>query len=104
MKTICVDIPEQFLRPGSGWAIGAMSFSSTGILITLFVVGIFVKHSDTPIVRASGRELSYILLSGILLCYMVTFALVLRPTDTVCGVQRFSAGFCFTVRFNFSSV
>lgn len=74
-----------------------MSFSSTGILLTLFVVGIFVKHSDTPVVRASGRELSYVLLSGILLCYLVTFALVLRPTDIVCGVQRFGAGFCFTV-------
>ncbi|KAK6618452.1 hypothetical protein RUM43_013645 [Polyplax serrata] len=97
LKTICIEIPEQFLRPESGWAIGAMSFSSTGILLTLFVVGIFVKHSDTPVVRASGRELSYVLLSGILLCYLVTFALVLRPTDFVCGVQRFGAGFCFAV-------
>ncbi|PBC28293.1 Metabotropic glutamate receptor [Apis cerana cerana] len=93
----CRDIPEEFLRPESGWAIGAMSFSATGILITLFVCGVFLKHNDTPVVRASGRELSYVLLSGILLCYLVTFALVLRPTDIVCGIQRFAAGFCFTV-------
>ncbi|XP_043269518.1 metabotropic glutamate receptor 2-like isoform X2 [Venturia canescens] len=95
----CRDIPEEFLRPESGWAIGAMSFSSTGILITLFVGGVFLKHNDTPIVRASGRELSYVLLTGILLCYLVTFALVLRPTDLVCSIQRFSAGFCFTVMY-----
>ncbi|PSN56615.1 Metabotropic glutamate receptor 8 [Blattella germanica] len=84
----CREIPEVFLRPESGWAIGAMSLSSTGILITLFVCGVFMRHNDTPVVRASGRELSYVLLTGILLCYCVTFALVLRPTDVVCGIQR----------------
>ncbi|XP_076643569.1 metabotropic glutamate receptor B [Halictus rubicundus] len=93
----CRDIPEEFLRPESGWAIGAMSFSASGILITFCVCGVFLKHNDTPVVRASGRELSYVLLCGILLCYLVTFALVLRPTDIVCGIQRFAAGFCFTV-------
>jgi len=66
-----------------------MSLSSTGILITLFVCGVFIRHNDTPVVRASGRELSYVLLTGILLCYCVTFALVLRPTDVVCGIQRY---------------
>ncbi|XP_020294565.1 metabotropic glutamate receptor 2-like [Pseudomyrmex gracilis] len=93
----CRDVPEEFLRPESGWAIGAMAFSATGILVTSFVCGVFLRHNDTPVVRASGRELSYVLLSGILLCYFVTFTLVLKPTDIVCGLQRFAAGLCFTV-------
>ncbi|KAH8410875.1 hypothetical protein KR222_005608 [Zaprionus bogoriensis] len=96
-KQYCRAIPEVYLRPESAWAIGAMAFSSTGILITLFVVGVFVRHNDTPIVRASGRELSYILLAGIFMCYGVTFALVLKPTNIVCAIQRFGVGFCFTV-------
>ncbi|XP_018791861.1 PREDICTED: metabotropic glutamate receptor 2-like isoform X2 [Bactrocera latifrons] len=96
-KQLCQTIPEVYLRPESAWAIGAMAFSATGILVTLFVVGVFVRHNDTPIVRASGRELSYILLAGILMCYAVTFALVLKPTNIVCAIQRFSVGFCFTV-------
>lgn len=84
----CVDIPELYLLPDSGWAIGAMAFSSTGILITLFVFGVFIRYNDTPIVRASGRELCYVLLAGILMCYCVTYSLVLRPSDIVCGIQR----------------
>ncbi|XP_070066036.1 metabotropic glutamate receptor 4 isoform X3 [Drosophila virilis] len=96
-KQYCRPIPEVYLRPESAWAIGAMAFSATGILITFFVVGVFVRHNDTPIVRASGRELSYILLAGIFMCYGVTFALVLKPTNIVCAIQRFSVGFCFTV-------
>ncbi|XP_055853496.1 metabotropic glutamate receptor 2 isoform X2 [Episyrphus balteatus] len=96
-KEYCRDLPEVYLRPESAWAIGAMVFSATGIFVTLFVGGVFVRHNDTPIVRASGRELSYILLAGILMCYAVTFALVLKPNNIVCAIQRFSVGFCFTV-------
>ena len=84
----CIPIPEEYLQPDSGWAIGAMALSSTGFLITLFVFGVFIKHNTTPVVRAAGRELSYTLLAGILLCYSVTYALVLKPTDLVCGIQR----------------
>ncbi|XP_049694111.2 metabotropic glutamate receptor 2 [Helicoverpa armigera] len=96
-KTECRPIPEAYLRPDSAWAIGAMSFSSVGILLTAFVCGVWVRHSSTPVVRASGRELSYVLLAGILMCYLVTFALVFRPTDILCSIQRFGTGFCFTV-------
>nr|CAI5860845.1 unnamed protein product [Callosobruchus analis] len=74
-----------------------MALSSCGVLVTVFVMGVFIRHNDTPVVRASGRELSYVLLSGILMCYAVTYALVLKPSDAVCGIQRFGAGFCFTV-------
>ncbi|XP_066582766.1 metabotropic glutamate receptor 2 isoform X2 [Prorops nasuta] len=95
--TKCRDIPEEFLKLKSGWAIGAMAFSSTGISVTIFVGAVFLKYIKTPVVRASGRELSYVLLFGILCCYLVTFALVLKPTNVVCGIQRFVAGFSFTV-------
>ena len=47
--------------------------------------------------KASGRELSYVLLVGTLLCYGVTFMLVVRPTDWVCGIQEFSIGLCFSI-------
>jgi metabotropic X receptor len=96
--TKCEPIPEVYLRADSGWAIGAMAFSATGIAVTALVAGVFLRHHDTPVVRASGRELSYILLLGIFLCYAMTFVLVLKPNDIVCGMQRFDKYlnyFCF---------
>ncbi|KAF6209121.1 hypothetical protein GE061_014864 [Apolygus lucorum] len=94
---VCFDIPEVYLEPNSLWAIGAMSFSSTGIFITLLIFAVFLRNNDTPVVKAAGRELTYVLLIGILLCFLMTFILVLKPTDVVCAFQRFGAGFCFTV-------
>nr|XP_026492229.1 metabotropic glutamate receptor 2-like [Vanessa tameamea] len=93
----CAPVPELYLQPTSPAAIGAMTFSALGILLTMLVGGVWVARSSTPVVRASGRELSFVLLAGILMCYLVTFALVLRPTDFLCSLQRFCTGFCFTV-------
>ena len=62
----------------SGWAMASMTFAGLGILLTLFVLTVFLCHNDTPVVRASGRELSYVLLVGLLLCYALTFLFVFR--------------------------
>ncbi|XP_042231154.1 metabotropic glutamate receptor 6-like isoform X2 [Homarus americanus] len=96
----CNQIPEVYIRPDSWWAIGAMLFSSLGVVMTGVVVWVFFSHHDTPVVRASGRELSYVLLSGVFLCYAITFVFVLKPSAVVCGVQRFGLGFCFAVVYS----
>ena len=85
----CIEIPEEYLHLNSGWAIGAMAFSTTGVVLTCFVIGVFIRHNSTPIVRASGRELTYVLLTGILMCYLITYILVLKPTNVVCALQRY---------------
>ncbi|XP_053610017.1 metabotropic glutamate receptor 2-like [Plodia interpunctella] len=96
-RTRCEPVPELYLRPGHPAAIGAMAFSTLGVVLTTLVGGVWVARGRTPVVRASGRELSFVLLAGILMCYLVTFALVLRPTDFLCSLQRFGTGFCFTM-------
>nr|APC26119.1 metabotropic glutamate receptor type 4 [Homarus americanus] len=97
---MCNPIPEVYIRPDSWWAIGAMLLSSVGVVMTGVVAWVFASHHNTPVVRASGRELSYVLLSGVFLCYATTFVLVLKPTAVVCGVQRFGLGFSFAVVYS----
>ncbi|KAK8383384.1 hypothetical protein O3P69_019043 [Scylla paramamosain] len=58
-----------------------MAFSSAGVVVTGVVVWVFVRHYDTPVVRASGRELSFVLLSGVFLCYAIPFVLLIKPSD-----------------------
>uniref|UniRef100_K7FQJ1 Glutamate metabotropic receptor 6 n=1 Tax=Pelodiscus sinensis TaxID=13735 RepID=K7FQJ1_PELSI len=63
-----------------------------GILGTTFVVVTFVRHNNTPIVRASGRELSYVLLTGIFLIYSITFLMIAEPGMLVCAARRLFLG------------
>ena len=44
-----------------------------------------------------GRELSYVLLTGILLCFINTFLLLAKPCITSCILQRFGVGLGFSV-------
>ncbi|KAK3101279.1 hypothetical protein FSP39_002364 [Pinctada imbricata] len=49
---------------------------------------------------ASGRELSYMLLTGCVLCYLITFVLIAKPTIVICATQRFGVGFGFSVIYS----
>lgn len=47
--------------------------------------------------QASGRELSFMLLGGILICYCNTFTLLAKPMLLTCAVQRLSVGTGFSI-------
>ncbi|KAI8795192.1 metabotropic glutamate receptor [Biomphalaria glabrata] len=98
--TDCIEIPPIYLRYTDAIALAAMAFASIGILATTATAIIFLKHNDTPVVKASGRELSFVLLFGIFLCYVMTFLLVSKPTKYVCGSQTVGIGFCFSVCYS----
>lgn len=96
--TFCVPTPIIKLDWHSPWAVVPMFLAILGIAATLSVVIIFVRFNDTPIVRASGRELSYVLLTGIFLIYLITFLMIAEPNTAVCALRRLllGLGMCIT--------
>ena len=86
--TACQPIPIIKLEWGSPWAVIPVLIAIVGIMATLFVVVTFVRYNDTPIVKASGRELSYVLLTGIFLCYATTFLMISAPDAGICALRR----------------
>ncbi|KAG5267904.1 hypothetical protein AALO_G00227260 [Alosa alosa] len=97
-RTGCQPIPIIKLEWYSPWAVVPVFVSVLGILATTFVIVTFVRYNDTPIVRASGRELSYVLLTGIFLCYAITFLMIAAPDVAVCSFRRIflGLGMCFS--------
>ncbi|XP_035511780.1 metabotropic glutamate receptor 7-like [Morone saxatilis] len=91
-RTACQPIPIVKLEWHSPWAIIPVFLAMLGIIATIFVMATFVRYNDTPIVRASGRELSYVLLTGIFLCYIITFLMIAKPDVAVCAFRRIFLG------------
>ncbi|XP_058487997.1 metabotropic glutamate receptor 7-like [Solea solea] len=91
-RTACQFIPITSLEWHSPWAVIPVFLAMIGITTTIFVMTTFVRYNDTPIVRASGRELSYVLLTGIFLCYIITFLMIARPDVGVCSFRRIFLG------------
>ncbi|XP_076643046.1 LOW QUALITY PROTEIN: metabotropic glutamate receptor 6 [Halictus rubicundus] len=95
--TSCEPIPEEFVDYSNPWAIAAMTVAVLGISLTGFVWSVFWWYRETPMIKASGRELSFLLLVGALACFTMTFAIVAKPSAGSCGVVRFGIGFCYTL-------
>ncbi|TRZ11563.1 hypothetical protein HGM15179_015524, partial [Zosterops borbonicus] len=91
-RTGCRSIPIIKLEWHSPWAVIPVFLAMLGIVATIFVVATFIRYNDTPIVRASGRELSYVLLTGIFLCYIITFLMIAKPDVAVCSFRRVFLG------------
>uniref|UniRef100_A0A8C4E315 Glutamate receptor, metabotropic 4 n=1 Tax=Dicentrarchus labrax TaxID=13489 RepID=A0A8C4E315_DICLA len=97
--TGCVPIPIVKLEWSSPWAVIPVLIAVVGIMATVFVVVTFIRYNDTPIVKASGRELSYVLLTGIFLCYATTFLMISTPDVGICSLRRIFLGLGMSISY-----
>ncbi|XP_036024913.1 vomeronasal type-2 receptor 116-like [Onychomys torridus] len=78
---------------GMIFTIIALCFSA----LTAVVLGVFVKHKDTPIVKANNRSLSYTLLITLTICFLCPLLFIGRPNTITCILQQTTFGGAFTV-------
>uniref|UniRef100_A0A8V5GUW9 Uncharacterized protein n=1 Tax=Melopsittacus undulatus TaxID=13146 RepID=A0A8V5GUW9_MELUD len=90
--TACRPTPVLRLHWGDPCAAVPLALATLGLMATAFVLLTFIKHHETPIVKASGRELSYVLLVGIAMVYAITFLMVAEPGAAVCAMRRLFLG------------
>ncbi|XP_052019881.1 vomeronasal type-2 receptor 116-like [Apodemus sylvaticus] len=78
---------------GMALALIAFCFSA----FTALVLCVFVKHHETPIVKANNRILSYLLLMSLMFCFLCSFFFIGHPNRATCILQQITFGIVFTV-------
>ncbi|XP_051017855.1 vomeronasal type-2 receptor 116-like [Acomys russatus] len=78
---------------GMALTITALCFS----VLTAVVLAVFVKHRDTPIVKANNRALSYTLLLTLIVCFLSSLLFIGQPNTASCILQETAFGILFTV-------
>ncbi|XP_054850490.1 vomeronasal type-2 receptor 26-like [Eublepharis macularius] len=66
-------------------------------MITFLVLSTFIKHRDTPIVKANNRHITYILLVSLLLCFLCSLLFLGEPNNWTCSIRQTAFGIIFTV-------
>lgn len=65
--------------------------------MSFFVVIVFFKYKDTPIVRANNMELSFLLLVFLAICFLVGLLFIGEPSDWLCLIKFPAFGISFAL-------
>ncbi|XP_069832216.1 vomeronasal type-2 receptor 26-like [Dendropsophus ebraccatus] len=93
----CLPKLEEFLAFSDSLAIILMAFAILFWTISILLLGIFVSHKDSPIVKANNKTLSFILLISLSLCFLCVFLFIGRPVDKTCKLRQVVFGIIFSI-------
>ncbi|KAG7479289.1 extracellular calcium-sensing receptor-like [Solea senegalensis] len=93
----CVPKKTEFLSYHEPLGIFLTTTSLLGTCICVVVLGIFIHHHSTPIVRANNSELSFLLLVSLKLCFLCSLLFIGRPRLWTCQLRHAAFGISFVL-------
>ncbi|XP_070810589.1 vomeronasal type-2 receptor 26-like [Pituophis catenifer annectens] len=96
-KNGCILKVVMFLTFEETLGISLASVALCFFFLTSWVLGTFIKHRDTPIVKANNRSLTYTLLVSLLLCFLSSFSFLSQPGNVTCLLRQPTFGITFSV-------
>ncbi|XP_066486293.1 vomeronasal type-2 receptor 26-like [Tiliqua scincoides] len=93
----CLPKILNFLSFGESLGITLAFLALTFSLLTVLMLGVFIKNKDTPIVKANNQNLTYSLLIALLFCFLCSLLFMGHPQILTCYSRQIAFGIIFTV-------
>ncbi|XP_078524803.1 extracellular calcium-sensing receptor-like [Lissotriton helveticus] len=93
----CIPKITEFLSYTEPFGVTLAATSILSSVIPAVILGLFITYKDTPIIRASNYNLSYLLLVSLTLCFLCSLAFVGFPTPPKCLLRQAAFGITFAL-------
>ncbi|XP_014350145.2 G-protein coupled receptor family C group 6 member A [Latimeria chalumnae] len=96
-SSTCFEKTTEFLKWSDWYAIVLVAISALGIVLALAVGALFAKNLNTPVVKASGGPLCFIILICLCLSFVSAMFFIGNPIDFQCKIRQVLFGISFSL-------
>ncbi|XP_075434380.1 extracellular calcium-sensing receptor-like [Ascaphus truei] len=93
----CLPKPIQFFSYTETLGINLAAIALSSSIIPISILGVFIYHRKTPIVRANNWFLSCLLLVSLSLCFLCSLAFIGYPQPEKCLLRQVAFGIVFAL-------
>ena len=97
VRTTCADITPDFMQWHQPVVIVLLALALSGVSMSAIIFVIFIRNHDARIIKATSRELSYIMLGGVTIQYLLILSFVSKPQMFVCLFNYFGFNVSFAL-------
>ena len=95
-RSKCLVLPRVSISSQSGANLVLKLGAILGIITTVGTILVCVKYRRSRIVKATGRELSFLIIVSITICFSMSSIFFLKPSLFVCSIQKIILSQCLS--------